>query len=178
MAKRQKTKESLIRTLAMFLFISEFVQAGMSHSWRKIFRFKVSYVYPPADFKEKAIRLRYINLKLTQSSLCKMLKYAKCTSIRYVMCKTEHCVKLCKVKKCWDLEPPTVRSPLIFLNSKSNWLIYPGKCQIFLIVFQGWAFFIAIYCESNILHRLEISENIVLPEDTTIFLQYFFNAWY
>ena len=128
--------------------------------------------------KNKAIRLRYINLKLTQSSLCKMLKYAKCTSIRYVMCKTEHCVKLCKVKKCWDLEPPTVRSPLIFLNSKSNWLIYPWKCQIFLIVFQGWAFFIAIYCESNILHRLETSENIVLPEDTTIFLQYFFNAWY
>ena len=38
---------------------------------------------------------------------------------------------------------------------------------------QGWAFFIAIYCESNILHRLETSENIAISEDITIFLRYF-----
>ena len=38
---------------------------------------------------------------------------------------------------------------------------------------QGWAFFIAIYCESNILHHLETSENIAIPEDITIFLRYF-----
>ena len=34
--------------------------------------------------------------------------------------------------------------------------------------------FIAIYCESNILHSLETSENIAIPENITIFLRYFF----
>ena len=29
-----------------------------------------------------------------------------------------------------------------------------------------------MYCERNILHRLETSENIVIPENITIFLRY------
>ena len=37
---------------------------------------------------------------------------------------------------------------------------------------QGWAFCIAIYRESNILHRLETSENIAILEDIAIFLRY------
>ena len=39
---------------------------------------------------------------------------------------------------------------------------------------QGWAFCIAIYRESNILHHLKTSENIAIPEVITIFLRYFF----
>ena len=40
--------------------------------------------------------------------------------------------------------------------------------------YQGWAFCIAIYRESNILHRLETPENIAIPSDIAIF----FYAWY
>ena len=46
--------------------------------------------------------------------------------------------------------------------------------QNYMLYDQGWAFFIAIYCESNILHRLETSENIVIPKNITIFLRYLF----
>ena len=46
-----------------------------------------------------------------------------------------------------------------------RWVLCPG---------QGWAFCIAIYRESNILHHLKTSENIAIPEVITIFLRYFF----
>jgi len=56
-------------------------------------------------------------------------------------------------------------------QTKKGWKAYDRLSKGFRV---GWAFFIAIYCESNILHRLETSENIAIPEDITIFLRYFF----
>ena len=44
---------------------------------------------------------------------------------------------------------------------------------LILVLKQGWAFCIAIYRESNILHPLETSENIAISEDIAIFLRYF-----
>ena len=54
------------------------------------------------------------------------------------------------------------------------WRALPTLKWVYLVLRwdQGWAFCIAIYRESNILHRLETSENIAILEDIAIFLRY------
>ena len=69
----------------------------------------------------------------------------------------------------------------LFLSSitdSRNLTILLGRLElncawILVIVSRAERFFLAIYCESNILHPLETSENIAIPEDITIFLRYF-----
>ena len=70
----------------------------------------------------------------------------------------------------------------LFLSSitdSRNLTILLGRLElncawILVIVSRTERFFLAIYCESNILHPLETSENIAIPKDITIFLRYFF----